>query len=115
MLPSGKQRVLHNRLHWAKFYLTKAGILESPKRGRFVTSDAGRQVLTNPPPELNTKYLLAIPAFRDFYRGEDEAGAVGSVIEAEPPAATPEEVVDAAYKALQAALRDELLGFQWRS
>jgi restriction system protein len=109
MLPSGKQRVLHNRLHWAKFYLTKAGLLESPRRGRFVISDAGKQVLTNPPSELNTKYLLAIPAFRDFYRGEDEA-AVGSVMEAEPPAATPEEVVDAAHKALQAALRDELLG-----
>lgn len=26
MLPSGKQRVLHNRIHWAKFYLTKAGL-----------------------------------------------------------------------------------------
>ena len=110
MLPSGKQRVLHNRLHWAKFYLTKAGLLESPKRGRFVISDAGRKVLASPPTELNTKYLLAIPAFRDFYRGEEEAGAAGPVIEVEPPVATPEEVVDAAYKALQAALRDELLG-----
>jgi restriction endonuclease Mrr len=30
LLPSGKQRVLHNRIHWAKFYLTKAGFLESP-------------------------------------------------------------------------------------
>ena len=26
LLPSGRQRVLHNRIHWAKFYLTKAGI-----------------------------------------------------------------------------------------
>ena len=66
MLPSGKQRVLHNRLHWAKFYLTKAGLIESPKRGRFVISDAGSKVLASPPTELNTKYLLAIPAFRDF-------------------------------------------------
>jgi restriction system protein len=110
MLPSGKQRVLHNRLHWAKFYLTKAGLLESPKRGRFVITDAGRNVLASPPPELNTKYLLAIPEFRDFYRGDEGGGAVDSVTEAEPPVATPEEVVDAAYKALQAALRDELLG-----
>ena len=31
-------------------------------------------------------------------------------MEVEPPVATPEEVVEAAYKALQAALRDELLG-----
>src|SRR3546814_17645080 len=26
MLPSGKQRVMHNRIHWAKFYLTKDGL-----------------------------------------------------------------------------------------
>jgi restriction system protein len=29
MLPSGKQRVLHNRIHWAKFYLTKEPVAES--------------------------------------------------------------------------------------
>ncbi|NCY26807.1 MAG: restriction endonuclease, partial [Alphaproteobacteria bacterium] len=70
MLPSGKQRLLHNRLHWAKFYLTKAGLIESPKRGRFVITDAGRKVLASPPISLNTKYLLTIPAFREFHRGE---------------------------------------------
>jgi restriction system protein len=42
ILPSGKQRVLHNRIHWAKFYLTKAGLLESPKRGRFAITPAGQ-------------------------------------------------------------------------
>jgi restriction system protein len=26
MLPSGKQRLLHNRIHWAKFYMAKAGL-----------------------------------------------------------------------------------------
>ena len=34
-LPSGKQTVLHNRLHWAKFYLTKAGLLTSLNRPGF--------------------------------------------------------------------------------
>ena len=24
MLPSGRQRLLHNRIHWAKFYMSKA-------------------------------------------------------------------------------------------
>jgi len=33
-LPSGRQKVLHNRIHWAKFYLMKAGLVEFPKRGR---------------------------------------------------------------------------------
>ena len=109
MLPSGKQRVLHNRIHWAKFYLTKAGLLESPKRGRFAITPAGQQVLANPPASLDTKYLLAIPAFRDFYRGGEEVEAIASAAEAEPPSATPEEVVEAAYKAVHAALRADLL------
>ncbi len=72
-------------------------------------SDAGRQVLASPPTELNTKYLLTIPAFRDFYRGDYDTGAGAAVIEAEPSVATPEEVIDAAHQAVQAALRDELL------
>lgn len=31
LLPSGKQRLLHNRVHWAKFYMTKAGLVDSPR------------------------------------------------------------------------------------
>lgn len=109
MLPSGKQRVLHNRIHWAKFYLTKAGLLESPKRGRFMITTAGQQVLAEPPATLDTKHLLNIPTFRDFYRGGEDAEAIASAAEAEPPSATPEEVVEAAYKTVHAALRADLL------
>jgi restriction system protein len=109
MLPSGKQRVLHNRIHWAKFYLTKAGLLESPKRGRFVITAAGQQVLAKPPVTLDTKHLLTISTFRDFYRGGEDAEAIASAAEVEPPSATPEEVVEAAYKAVHAALRADLL------
>lgn len=109
MLPSGKQRVLHNRIHWAKFYLTKAGLLESPKRGRFVITAAGQQVLANPPANLDTKHLLTIPTFRDFYRGGEDAEAVAPTNEVELPSATPEEVVEVAHKAVHFALRADLL------
>ena len=27
LLPSGRQRILHNRIHWAKFYMSKAGLI----------------------------------------------------------------------------------------
>jgi restriction system protein len=109
MLPSGKQRLLHNRIHWAKFYLTKAGLLESPKRGRFTVTEMGKQLLNKPPAVLNTKYLLTLPAFKEFY-GKSEAAQPshdGSAIE--PPAATPEEIISDAEKAFNAALRDDLL------
>jgi restriction endonuclease Mrr len=45
MLPSARQRLLHNRLHWAKSYMVKAGLLEQPRRGSFVASEQGRALL----------------------------------------------------------------------
>lgn len=107
LLPSGKQRLLHNRIHWAKFYLSRAGFLESPRRGRFVISAAGRKLLSNPPARLDTQYLLSVPLFRDFYKSG--ANELSEPIQAPPPTATPEEIVETAYQAAQAALRAELL------
>lgn len=33
LLPSGKQTVLSNRAHWARQYLSQAGLVEAFKRG----------------------------------------------------------------------------------
>lgn len=33
LLPSGTQRIFDNRVGWARTYLKKAGLIESPKRG----------------------------------------------------------------------------------
>ncbi|WP_306805211.1 winged helix-turn-helix domain-containing protein, partial [Escherichia coli] len=52
MLPSGRQRLLHNRIHWAKFYMSKAGLVTSPKPGRFIATDAGRDLLASNPVRL---------------------------------------------------------------
>jgi restriction system protein len=109
MLPSGKQRLLHNRIHWAKFYLTKAGLLESPKRGRFTLSEMGKALLKKPPANLNTKYLLTLPVFKEFYGKSEAAQPDGDSGALEPPAATPEEIISDAEKAFNAALRDDLL------
>lgn len=109
MLPSGKQRVLHNRIHWAKFYLTKAGYLESPKRGRFAITPSGTALLANPPTKLDTQHLLSVPAFREFYRADQPEETVGATTQGVAPRATPEEVIEAAFNATQAALRTELL------
>lgn len=110
MLPSGKQRVLHNRIHWAKFYLTKAGLIAAPKRGRFVATPAGIALLASPPQKLDNQYLLTLPGFRDFYRAEAAAGDAEQPQEAAPSStATPEEVVETAFQSAKAALRAELL------
>jgi hypothetical protein len=45
MLPSGAQTVYTNRVAWAKAYLKKSGLLESPSRGTLRITDLGRQTL----------------------------------------------------------------------
>lgn len=111
MLPSGRQRVLHNRLHWAKFYMTKAGLIDSPSRGRFVASEEGRALLKRSPPSIDINVLNAFPVFREWYQKTGEAaGAEDSATKAAVSSeATPEEQIDAAYAAIQAALKADLL------
>lgn len=45
LLPSGKQTILANRTHWARTYMSKAGLIEPTKRGYFKITDRGQKVL----------------------------------------------------------------------
>lgn len=73
LLPSGRQRLLHNRIHWAKFYMSKAGLVTSPARGRFVATEKGRALLAKSPerrewdPSQGPRWHL----------GPDDAGRAG--------------------------------------
>lgn len=112
LLPSGKQRLLHNRVHWAKFYLSKAGLIASPKRGVFKASDAGLALLAQNPARIDVSFLKTYPAFAEFYNQSPEASSVDSSPpkHAQPsPSATPEEQIDAAQLLLTNALKGELL------
>lgn len=113
LLPSGRQRLLHNRIHWAKFYMSKAGLIASPARGRFVATDKGKALLATSPERIDVALLMQEPEFREFYRNEgaaiDENGTPAKPVQDTSSRTTPEEQIDAAYASMQAALRDELL------
>lgn len=112
MLPSGKQRLLHNRVHWAKFYMSKAGLVDSPRRGVFVATPAGMALLAKKPSRIDVETLKEIPAFAEFH---GQAGAnvepdqVSAALAATSSDATPEEQIDAAYTVLTSALKADLL------
>jgi restriction system protein len=112
LLPSGGETVLRNRAHWARFYLGKAGLVMSPARGRFLTTDAGKQLLQTNPSSITIDILRQYPSFKEFY---DTKGAAApsagnsAVAAATEDTATPEEQIDAARTLLHAALKAELL------
>jgi restriction system protein len=112
MLPSGKQRLLHNRVHWAKFYMSKAGLIDSPKRGVFVASPAGHALLATNPTQIDVESLKAYPSFASFYSASATTGSPSEVPAAAAAAlstSTPEEQIDAAHAVLTSALRADLL------
>lgn len=71
-LPSGLQPVFINRIGWARTYLSKAGLLHSPKRGYFQITTRGLDILKGGKTEINTKYLEQFPEFREFQAGRGE-------------------------------------------
>lgn len=112
MLPSGKQRLLHNRVHWAKFYMSKAGLNDSPRRGVFTASEAGKQLLATQPSRIDVEALKQYPDFAEFY-GKSATGnqpdQIPAVTKVTSFDATPEEQIDAAHSFLNAALEADLL------
>ena len=114
MLPSGRQRLLHNRVHWAKFYMSKAGLIESPSRGLFTATEAGRALLKSNLKRIDVSVLMQRPEFAEFYdntqgRSPDEGAARFAPPLRETSSTTPEEQIEAAHQSVQAALRAELL------
>jgi len=112
MFPSRRQRVLHNRIHWAKFYMTKAGLIDCPRRGRFNASAEGLALLAKSPSSIDVSLLKGYSAFLAFYNASHATATPSekpATAEAAASTATPEEQVDAAQNVMHSAIRAELL------
>jgi restriction system protein len=118
LLPSGRQRLLHNRVHWAKTYLGKAGLIAAPARGLFKTTERGRALLARNPSRIDVNVLMEYPEFRDYYElslrrtpssSDTDAPPEVPGASSAPPTATPEEQIESAHQAVLSALRAELL------
>lgn len=105
MLPSGRQRKFDNRVAWARTYLDRAGLVETPSRGRYRITEAGRQALASGE-EINLAYLERSERFREFHGtiSEDTPSIV-----AEERNESPLEVLDAAYQQITDALASQLM------
>src|ERR1039457_3050187 len=57
LLPSGQQEIFTNRVGWARTYLKKAGLIQTPRRGFFKITERGLDVLKQKPAQINAKFL----------------------------------------------------------
>ncbi len=105
LLPSGQQTVFHNRVGWARTYLKKAGLVETPKRGTVRITDRGREVLKTNPERINVNFLEQFPEFVEFRKIKRDKPITTSSEQAE----TPEEVLENSFQSLRQSLASELL------
>ena len=101
-----------NRVHWAKFYLIKAGLVEATRRGHFQITEEGRKVLSNPPDKITIEYLKQFQVFREF-REETSSGKSaddgGGIAETSEDILTPDETIRQAHRQIESELAASLL------
>jgi restriction system protein len=110
LLASGNQAIFDNRVGWAKTYLKKAGLLESPKRATFVITSSGLETLKKNLNNIDAKYLRQFPTFLEFQnasRTENETEDENKEVSINGQ--TPEENLDIAYQRIRKSLASELI------
>lgn len=110
LIPSGRITTLLSRAHWARTYLSKAGLLTSPRRNLHIITERGRALLAQNPERLTVTTLSQFDGFEEW-RTSGRKTECASELPVSIPSAeqTPEEAIASAHKALDAALRDELI------
>lgn len=106
-LPSGKQTIIQNRVGWARTYLKKAGLLDSPERGYIVITDLGKNVLSENPARIDVQFLRQFPEFLNFYENH-KSNMVSNEIQNDNPK-TPEEILEDSFIQLKNNVLIELL------
>ncbi|MCA9913311.1 MAG: restriction endonuclease [Anaerolineae bacterium] len=109
MLPSGKQPRFDNRVHWAGTYLRKSGLLRSTGRARFCITERGYAVLDTNPPAINIKFLRQFPELVAFKSPSNSSKAEAISYVNDESDQTPQEELDANYKALREQLIQDLI------
>ncbi len=115
MLPSGKQTMFANRVHWAKAYLLKGGLIDSHRRGYFGITQRGREALSDRGAEINNKYLARFAEFQAFTKriqeldGAQVPRASSVTPQTVESTETPDEVLRRSHTAITAALGVDLL------
>lgn len=108
LLPSGRQTIFHNRVSWAKTYLTKAELIQIPRRGYMQITDTGKEILKQNPPKIDVEFLKRFEKFRAFW--ETRFRSVPSGLEAkEIEEETPVDLLAMGYERLKESIISELI------
>lgn len=115
LLPSGKQPVFNNRVHWARTYLVQARLFVATRRAHFKITERGRSVLAENVERIDAKFLRRFEEFNAFAAGGRTGetpspdfkilGNTGIILNEN----TPDELLRATIKEVEIALAADLI------
>lgn len=109
---SNGSSVYAGRVGWAKTYLKKAEMIDSPQRGYITITPAGQSLLASNEPITNALLAKLSSAFLDFYRpqsGNSTSAQSDSGNTQISTPETPQETFERVYNLINEQLADELL------
>jgi restriction system protein len=111
MNPGMRSPTFANRAAWAIFYLKKANLIQSPRRGYYAITSRGEEVLKENLTKLDTAYLTRYPDFREFRKRKDveEDNIPEERTGQDNPIQPPDELLEGTYQTLRKVLASELL------
>lgn len=110
LLPSKKQSTFANRVAWARTYLDRAGLISTPSKGHYCITEEGKKALASGD-KISLEYLEKYPSFQAFQSASTAGMEAGKTNDADIPEEekTPTEILDAAYRKVNASLAEELM------
>ena len=116
-IPSGYEPLIYNRIHWARLYLVRSGLLTATRRGYIRIAESGKHLLATKPSSLSTPFLRdKYPELREYLSvstqktksscAPDESVATQEAKNADE---TPEEILEQVHKTLKKQLAADLL------
>lgn len=109
---SNGSSIYAGRVGWAKTYLKKAEMIDSPQRGYITITPAGQSLLASNEPITNALLAKLSSAFLDFYRpqsGNSTSTQSDSGNTQISTPETPQETFERVYNLINEQLADELL------
>ncbi len=112
-IPSNNQKLIYNRVYWAKAYLKMARLVDNTKRSHFQITERGKDVLKEKLTSIDVKYLRKYPEFLEVISPKkDKTEKTYSKDEVEDirvSKETPEEIISKNHNRIRKALAQELL------
>ena len=104
-LPSGGKKFF-NRMAWAKTYLIKAGLIKSTKRGHFIITKRGKDLLKTNPEKIDNGILSDYKEFLNFKNGKRDNNVKKEELFSQK---TPEEILEETFNEINSTLSSELM------